>query len=65
MTIDLTPDQYDHMRIALALAREVMEEMGPWDIDDDAAHKKDLATNAELQGILAVMPVGLNLKGGE
>lgn len=65
MQIDLTPDQLEHVRIALALAREAMEEMGPWDIDDDAAHKKDLATNADLQRILAVMPVGLNLKGGE
>ena len=35
MKIDLTDDQYLHLLMALTMARDVLEEMAPWDIGED------------------------------
>ena len=52
MKVDLTDDQYHHLLIALTMARVVMTDMGPWEIDDTELHAQQLAMNEDLYRLL-------------
>ena len=52
MKIDLTDDQYLHLLMALTMARDVLEDMPPWEISDAELHVQQLAVNEDLYRLL-------------
>ena len=55
MTIDFTDEQHRHLLIALRLFRDAIEDMAPWEIDDEAERARDLVVNETLYRQLEVM----------
>jgi hypothetical protein len=55
MTIEFTDEQHRHLLIALLLARDAIEDMAPWEIDDEAERARDLVVNETLYRQLEVM----------
>jgi hypothetical protein len=61
MKIDLTDDQYLHLLMALTMARDVLEDMPPWEISDAALHIQQLAVGGELYRQLVDLKKGVTL----
>lgn len=53
ITIQLTPHQFFYLKSAVERDREGLEEMAPWEIDQQGLLDEDLRRNAQVARILA------------
>jgi chaperonin cofactor prefoldin len=54
ITVQLTPQQFSYLKAAVLRDEAELEEMAPWDIDDETeAHERDMALCREVGRLLS------------
>lgn len=54
ITLTLSPRQFFYIQSAIKRDRDALEEMAPWDIDDQTAeHADELSSNREVTRLLS------------